>query len=322
MGIFYGLLAALLFGINPPLINKIKTKAIQQQICLAIAFFVFGLIVFFSLFETSIRDLTGENNFAVILLGLSTGVLFCLGMFFQYLSFSFLDSSKGFASCTASTLFFNALFSIVFFNEWATTNKLLLGISSLALIIAGAFMVNYKEKDKNEGVDVKQQSKKRFFIGILIVILCGACLALSIVLPKFLLNDNVAATTAFFLEGCGNLVSTIFLALVYGLYQHGRHKKDQSYEASPLFNKRSWLGLIPGFSNSLGSFVLILSNQYIGPAIGNSLSQICVSISTLIDLVIFKGYKNRTKKEIVFMVTGSIIVALGGVGIGFTGIVE
>lgn len=324
MGYFLGVLAACFFGINPSLIAKSKTTALQQQICSAVSFLFIATITFLICYQTSFGDLSAENSYQMVLLALLSGCAYCGSMFLQYFSFDFFGPTNGFALSTASILIFNGILSVIIFKDWSTAYQLGLGFSALALVIIGAFLLNFHEKtdsDKEkEKEDSKNSKKSRYIVGIFLVILEGLLMSVYFLLPKFLLNNETAPTTIFFFQSIGNIFATIIMSAVFAFIGYRKIKKGITTEKVVLINKNSLLGLIPGTSNTLGNLCLIYANMLVGTAIASSLSQTCVVISTLISFIILKEYKTKTKKETIAIIVGSLLVAIGGVAIGLTGL--
>ncbi|RAM12290.1 glucose transporter GlcU, partial [Listeria ivanovii] len=80
------------------------------------------------------------------------------------------------------------------------------------------------------------------------------------------------------------------------------------------FTKQTWLNMIPGVMWATGNLALLFSNKLVGIATGFSLSQMGVVIST-IGGILFLGEK-KTKKELVLVIIGVILVIVGGTMIG------
>lgn len=320
MGILFALFTALCFGINPTVIGKIKTKPVQQQIGTTFTLFIFSLIVFAFTFQTTKDNLTQGNVLKIILISIASGICMTFGQYLQYKSFSYLGTSNGFALSTASILVFNGILSVIIFKDWTTPYQLILGFSSILLIIVGAFMLSYKDKKKKvqEENVAHEEKKRKFIIGLIIIILEGLLFSGNILLPKFLLNDNVAPTTILLFQSIGGVIGALCFICFLIIYGNIKIKKDPNYNKEVIFDKRSFLSIIPGTIYSIANLSLIYANQLIGTAISNSLSQICVSISTLMSLFILKEYKTKTKKELILMISGAFVVALGGVLIGLT----
>lgn len=328
LGYLLSSLAALCYGANPTIIGKIKTKPYQQALSTIFMLFIVGILMFFINFQTSISYFNSPNITKIIVISTISGISYTFAQILQYKSFDYLGTSKGFAFSTASILVFNAIFSLILFKDWNTTSKLLLGFGSILVIIIGAFLLSFKEKKEGE---TKVINKKKFMIVIAIILIEGIIFAVNLLSPNLLFRESnilifgesmyvegLLPTSILIFQSSGSLISMIIYALIIHFKDNMKVKKDETYEKTVLLNKRNLLGLIPGLIQAIGNMSLVYANSLIGGAIANSLSQVCAAISTIFSLIFLKEYKGKTKKEITMMLVGSLLVAIGGVAIGFT----
>lgn len=333
LGFLLSLLAAFCYGINPTIIGKIKTKSYQQAIGTIFTLFIFGTIMFLINWNTSISNL---STFAttIIVISAFSGICYAIGQTLQYMSLEYLGTSKGFAFSTAFILIFNSIFSLILFNDWNTTSKLLLGFGSIAIIIVGAFVLAIKEKKEKveESEEIKKENKKKFIKGIIICLIEGIIFGLYLTTPSLLLKENtftifgfgpfyvegLAPTTILIFQSGGSLITILLIALFIHIKDNKKAKENNEYEKTILFNKRSLLAIIPGIFQSVGNLSLTYAAPMIGTAIANSMAQICAAFSTIFALLILKEYVGKTKKEVFYMILGSVLVAVGGISIGFT----
>ena len=82
------------------------------------------------------------------------------------------------------------------------------------------------------------------------------------------------------------------------------------------FDAVTFKNMIPGLVWACANIAMIYANKLNGVAIGFTLSQMAVVVSTIATLVILKEKKSH--KELVHTILGTIVVAIGGVMIGFT----
>lgn len=312
MGYLLGIIAAILWGLKPPTISLIKSKAIIIQLGTAIAVLLFSLIVFFCTYNTSINDLFSNNGHTIILYSFLSGLFWAIGQFFQFLCYVLLSTSIGFALSTATTLISNALLAVILFQDWKTPQQLILGFSALAIIIIGAIFTTYKKEKSNNKASVKN-----YILGILFAVIAGILFAFYSNLPRY--ATSVASPTSSLLpHGIGTFIGSIFAILIYYLIEFKKHKKDPSFEITSLKDIKLLYALIPGLLSSGANILLIYANTYIGSAIAYTLTQMAVIISTLISLFILKEYKNKTKREIIFILIGVVLILIGGILIGLT----
>ena len=324
MGYLYGITTALLFGINPSIIGKLKTKALQQQIATAIGYFFLSLIIFFVTFTQNMHDFQNGNVFKILSISFISGFFMGIGSFLQYKALNYLGTSNGFALSTASILVFNGIFSVLIFQDWKTIGALSLGFGSIFLIIFGAFLVSKAQSNAIEDLNAnsKTDKRKKMIIGIIIVILEGLAFSVNTLSPKFLLNDNVSPYTLILPQAVGYVIATFIIAVIIFFIGLSKKQKDPEYKNEVFFDKRTIPATIVGILGCAANLFLIFSNKEIGTAISNSLSQLCVSFSTVLALIILKEYKGKTKKEVILMVLGAFVVAMGGVAIGFTSLLN
>lgn len=308
-GIAVALVPALLWGINPTIVGKIKAKSIQQQLGTTLGTSVFALVVFLCTIEQSIADLQGD--FLVLLIPFLSGFFWSIGQLFQYQSFVALGTSTGFALGTGFNLILNALFSCLVFREWQTGLQYGLGFGAIAVIIVGCFLNSYRQ-------DKEKTKRSALLKGLLIIVVAGIFLTLYAVLPKMVTMKDVQGTSTLLPQALGMIVGTFFLVLVTALLERRKAKEDPQFERTHFFERRTLLSTIVGLSFGGANIGLIYANQMVGNAIGFTISQTCVAFSTLFSFLFLKDYKNKTKKELVLTILGVLLILGGCVMIGFT----
>ena len=307
-GIVVALIPALLWGINPTIVGKIKAKSIQQQLGTTLGASFFALVVFFCTMKQSINDLQGD--YLVLLIPFLSGFFWSIGQLFQYKSFLALGTSTGFALGTGLNLVLNALFSCLVFREWQTGLQYGLGFGAIAVIIVGCFLNSYT---------VKKEKKDRVTLlkGLLIVLVADVFLVLYADLPKMVTMKSVQGTSTLLPQAFGMIVGTFLLVLVTHLLERRKKKAEPEFEMTQFFEKKTWLSTIVGLSFGGANIGLIYANQMVGNAIGFTLSQTCVAFSTIFAFLFLKDYQNKTKKELILTILGVLLIVGGCVMIGF-----
>lgn len=317
MGYLFGCTAAFLWGLKPGSIKIINGKAIQVQFGTACGVLLFSIIVFFATFSTSYADLTSSLGLQIILYSFFSGACWAIGQFFQFYAYKLLSTSIGFALTTAFTLIFNAAFSVIVFKDWQTPFQLGLGFGAIFTIIIGSLLTIYRSKEtKTKSKDTK--NNLNLIIGIIVSIITGLFFMLYSGLLRFVTIQNVSTTSTLLPHGIGTFLGTMFAILIQYILEIKQHKKDDSYQITSLKDIKVVYSIIPGLLSSGGNFLMIITNSLIGSAVGFTLTQMAVVISTLISLFLLKEYKNKTKTEIIFTCIGAVIILAGGVMIGFT----
>ena len=83
-----------------------------------------------------------------------------------------------------------------------------------------------------------------------------------------------------------------------------------------MFGKKSWQNMLTGVFFALANITVLFSNQLNGVAVGWTLSQMNVIVSTLGRLWFL--HEARTHKEMKFTIIGLALVVIGAVMIGIT----
>jgi len=252
MGILLSLLTAVLYGVSPTFIGKVKTKPLQQIIGTCIGLFIVALITFAFTFKVTISDLQAGNVLPIVLISIASGMFLAFANFFQYKSYSYLGTSIGFALTTAAILVLNSVFSYIIFKSWQTPYQLGLGFSSLAIIIVGVFLISFKDKmnQPQESTDDKS-SKKKTIIGLIIILLSGIMFAAYMLTPSLLLVDNPYlqlnqrpdATTVLLFQSIGGLIGSLFIVIYVKIFEAIKSRKE-SFVLSTDSSKVSSSGLL------------------------------------------------------------------------------
>lgn len=282
MEILIALIPAVMWGINPTLVGKIGGKPIQQQLGTALGALVFAICVF--------AVMRPELTIPLIIGSVVSGAFWSLGQLLQYKSYQILGTSKAFAISTGLNLVFNSLFGVIVFGEWNTSAKLILGFGALAVIIAGAAMTAFSEN--------KEESNLK--IGLIVLIVAAIGFTAYSCAPRFVEAGGVEAV---FPQAIGMMLGSLILSL----FEPKEIKK---------FDKVTFKNMVPGLSWAIANIGLIYANLLNGVAIGFTISQMCVAISTVCSLLILK--EKKSKKELKHIIIGVVLVTIGCIMIGFT----
>lgn len=318
MGYLYGCLSAFLWGLKPSTIKKINSNVIVVQLGTGIGVLLFSIIVFLCTFNQSYTDLTSQLGYKIFLFSFFSGLCWAVGQFFQFYAYKLLSTSIGFGLTTATTLIANALFSVIVFKDWTTTYQLSLGFSAIFVIILGSLLTIYKSKNTEIKNIENTKSKKDYIIGIIVSLITCIFFMLYSGLLRFVTIENVSSTSTLLPHGIGTFVGTILAILFIIIFQYFKHKKDKTYDVMSLKDIKVIYSIIPGLLSSGGNFLMIITNSLLGSAIGFTLTQMAVVISTIISLFILKEYKEKTKLENILTVIGILVILSGGIMIGFT----
>lgn len=176
------------------------------------------------------------------------------------------------------------------FREWTTVSQWLLGVGALILIVIGIAMTAYQERH-DQGSNVKK--------GLLYLLISSLGFVAYASFP-----------TAFHLGGWDMVFPqtvAIFVAMIILC----------SFEKRPqLFATKTWQNMATGVCFAIANLGIIFSNEINGVAVGYTMSQLNVIISTLGGLWIL--HEAKTPKEVKMIIAGVILVVAGGIMIGVT----
>lgn len=287
LNLLIGLFPALMWGILPIILTKIGGQPIHQMMGTTLGALVVALIIF--VFTHSQVHFT----WSIVILCFISGLFWSVGQMNQYRAFNIIGVSQTMPLSTGLNLISNSLFGVIIFGEWATTTKLILGFSAIVVIILGVSFTSYQEERSRK--ETKQLKK-----GIWILLLSTVGYVGYATLPNFTHGNG---WTTFLPQVSGMVVGT----LIHTLFE----PKERE-----ILKKESWLNLISGMLFSLGALGYLISLQLNGVAIGYTLSQMGVVLSTIGGILFLHEKKNH--KEMGFVILGLILICAGGVLIGLT----
>ncbi|EIE3484168.1 GRP family sugar transporter [Listeria monocytogenes] len=281
MNIVIALIPAVMWGIMPLVVSKIGGKQRQQIIGTTFGALAFAIGVF--IFTNP------EYTATIIIASFISGAFWSLGQMNQFRAFTQVGVSKTMPLSTGMQLVGTSLFGVFAFHEWGTTSKLVLGFSALALIIIGIFLTSYQQhKDENSGQNMKK--------GIITLLISSVGYVGYVVITRWF---DISGWDAILPQAIGMVVAGLLFSI----------KSEEKR-----FTKQTWLNMIPGVMWATGNLALLFSNKLVGIATGFSLSQMGVVIST-IGGILFLGEK-KTKKELILVIIGVVLVIIGGTMIG------
>lgn len=219
-----------------------------------------------------------------------SGIGFCIGIILQVKSFSLVGVSMTMPVSVGEQLVGTALIGAVCFHEWTNFTQWLLGIGALILIIGGIALTAYQE-EQDKGSNIKK--------GMLYLLVSSLGFVAYASFP-----------TAFHLSGW-DVVFPQAVAIFIAMIILCSFEKDNQ-----LWGIKTWQNMATGVCFAIANLGIIFSNQINGVAVGYTISQLNVIISTLGGLWIL--HEAKTPKEVRFIISGLILVVAGGVMIGIT----
>lgn len=281
VGILLALIPALCWGSIVLVSVKLGGDAFSQTLGITIGALLFSIILYF-IVHPVLTTLT-------IAIGILSGIFWAVGQRNQLGTVEYLGVSKTVPLSTGMQLVATSLVGVIVFKEWTTRNVIIIGMTAIILIIVGVlFTVIRDKKDK----ETKKVVKKGY---ILLLISTAGFLAYVIIVRWFHLDG----WSVILPQAIGMLLGALLLTF--------RHRP---------FNRYAMHNIVTGILWAAGNLGLLLALPKIGVATSFSLSQTGIIISTLGG--VFLLHEKKSKRQMVFVIAGCILVIAGGILLGFT----
>ncbi|MDN4527480.1 GRP family sugar transporter [Fictibacillus fluitans] len=281
MGILLAVVTAVCWGSIVLVSQKLGGDSYSQTLGMTLGALVFSVITFFIV--------SPDINTFVLTIGVISGALWVVGQRFQFASVDHLGVSKAVPLSTGMQLFGTTLFGVLVFHEWKTKTEIIIGIIAIVVIILGAVFTSIKDKSNENGGG---STKK----GLLILLLSTAGYVGYVVIVNWF---KIGGWEAILPQAVGMFVGGLLL----------------TFTGKP-FNKFALRNIVTGLIWSAGNITLLLSLPKIGVATSFSLSQTGIIISTLGGIFILK--EKKSKRQVIFVIAGCLLIIAGGVMLGFT----
>ncbi|MDN6733258.1 MAG: GRP family sugar transporter [Tetragenococcus koreensis] len=277
---------ALMWGLQPLVMQKIGGKATNQQMGMSMGTLLFsvGVLLFHQ---------PTEWNTNLIIASLLCGIFWSFGQINQIKSFHIIGVSRAMPISTGTQLLGTTLVGVLYFREWTQAMQFVLGISALVLIVAGVAFTAFQEKEEKIGSEINMKR------GMTILIVSSAGFVLYAVIPRI---ADINGWDAVFPQAIGMFIGSILFC---------------SFEKRPeIFGRKSFQNILTGLFFAVANVTIMLSNEANGVALGFTLSQMNVVVSTVGGLVVL--HETKTSKELKYTLGGLILVLAGGILIGMT----
>lgn len=288
--VIIGLIPALAWGFQGIVMQKLGGRPVNKQMGIALVALFFALIV------VIIRPPAWTS---ALLIGASlNGLAWSVGQFYQIKAFEVIGLARAMPVSTGMQLVGTSLVGILGFGEWRYGWQFYLGIPALALIIGGVFMTTYQEHRATGGVNMAR--------GMFLLVVSSVGFV-----------TYASAGKIFHIEGW-DVLGPQALMMFAGtwLLSSLTSRRNELVEELRLFGRKTRLNMLTGILFTIANITMLISVQRNGLAVGWTLSQMNVIISTVGGLLLLKEHK--TRKELVFVLSGLVMVAVGGVLIGAT----
>lgn len=279
-GFLYALIPALTWGSLVLVSEKLGGNSYNQTLGITIGSLLFAIVMSF------INP--PEWNTLIWIVGIISGIGWAFGQLFQFNSVKEMGVSKTVPISTGLQILGNTVFAVVVFKEWNTTSTIILGVVAIIFLLAGVLLTsNGDSKGKNEG------SMKK---GIVYLIISTAGYVSYVIVVRWF---DIDGWSAILPQAIGMFIAAFLLSI----------------KQKP-FNKYAGRNILTGIMWATGNIGLLLANPKVGVAIAFSFSQMGIVISTLGG--IFLLGEKKSKKQMMYVIVGCILVIAGGVMIGFT----
>ncbi len=279
------LIPALAWGSIGLISGKLGGNANQQTLGMTWGALLFAIVMTI----VAPGNFLANNNWQLWVAGILSGLFWSLGQNQQFHAMKAVGVSKTVPISTGAQLVTNALAGIFLFHEWTTTRQLSLGSLALVILVVGAVLTALRDKSANSSEQNEDWKKGTTalvlstagYLGYTVVVNLLKVDAQAMVLPQAL---GMVAGASMFALG-----------------------KDA-------FKKESFKNIITGLVWGTGNLCMFQATAMIGLAVSFSLSQTGIVISTFGSILLLGEHK--TKKEMVYVTVGSLMVIIGGVMLG------
>lgn len=283
MSILIALIPAIAWGSIGLVSGKLGGNAYQQTVGMTIGALIFSLGAF--IVYRPVLDVK------VFIVGLASGLLWSVGQGQQFQSMQVMGVSRTVPMSTGMQLVANTLAGALLFHEWQSGRDITLGLLALVILVLGATLTSRNDPASKIAATENVELGRGFrillvstigYLGYTIVVDWGNVNAIAVILP----------------QAIGMLLGGIIMSW-------GHNVRD----------KATVKNILTGLMWGAGNVFMFLSIPKVGLAVAYSLSQCGIIISTLGS--IFLLGEKKTKRELVYVTLGCILVIAGGILLGY-----
>ncbi len=283
MAILIALIPAIAWGSIGLVSGKLGGNAYQQTLGMTVGAFLFGIGTL--IFAHPVID---TNTW---IFGIVSGLFWALGQANQFRSMKFVGVSMAVPVSTGLQLVANALAGALLFHEWKTGHDVSLGLLAVVVLIVGATLTSHRDK-VDAGAAVNTNFNMPQGVQALIISTIGYA-GYTIVYTW----AGLDATAVVLPQSIGMLIGAILFA--------AKHEPIAKATAKNIITGLFW---------GVGNIFMLMATKEVGLAVAFSLSQMGIVISTF-GSIFFLG-EHKTRREMVYVTVGSLLVIAGGVIFG------
>ena len=282
MDLVIAMVPMLAFGSIGLISGKIGGSANQQTLGMTVGAFILALGAFF-IFQPVI-------DLRTLVIGGISGLLWAIGQKGQFTAMQYMGVSVTLPLSTGMQLILNTVAGALLFGEWRTTLQYALGLLALSALVLGSYLTS-----KQDVTPANQNKMPNFGKGFRALLVSTAGFGLFTILITW---AQISAEAIILPQSIGMMIGAFGLS--FGTITYTK-----------VILKNSLSGIFWG----IGNICMLMSIQSIGLAVGFSLSQMGIIISTLGGIFILK--EQKTKRELVHVILGCLLVLTGGIVLGY-----
>ncbi|KAF1299210.1 glucose transporter GlcU [Enterococcus sp. JM4C] len=284
MDIFVALAPMALWGLIGLVSGKVGGDANQQTLGMTIGAFLFSVV--------TVLFLQPTLNSWILLVGFLPGLFWSVGQNGQFHAMKHLGVSVGQPLSTGMQLILNTVAGVVLFHEWTKSKDYILGIAALLLLLVGAYLTARQDDDGRPKTDQKMLNFSKGFRSLFFSTIGYGLYTISITWA------DIDPAAVILPQSAGMLVGASMLTV-----------------RKVSINRFVWKNMSSGLLWGAGNVCMLLTLQKVGLAVSFSLSQMGIIISTLGG--IFLLGETKTKKEMTYVISGCLLVIIGGILLGY-----
>lgn len=287
MQILIALIPALAWGSIGLISGKLGGTPTQQTLGMTTGAVIFGILTW-AIYQPTMTS-------KVWIAGLISGLFWAVGQSQQFTSMKAIGISKTVPLSTGLQLAGNALAGVILFHEWKTGHMIWVGSTAVIVLIVGAVMTSLRDR---ANVSDKDSGHDNFSAGARAITISTSGYVMYTIVVNY---ANVNAKAVVLPQAVGMLLGAIIFTMI-------------SKSTSDFREKASYKNILTGVVWGIGNLFMFLSIPAVGLAISYSLAQSGIIISTFGS--IFLLGERKTKKEMVYVILGSILVIIGSALLG------
>ncbi|MDR2660995.1 MAG: GRP family sugar transporter [Lactobacillaceae bacterium] len=312
IGLFLlALFPGLFWGSISLLNSKLGGTAAQQTLGMTVGALVFGWVVTFA-YVLPNHIYFGSK---IWILGIISGLFWAVGTAGQFAANKILGVSVSIPISVTFQLVFNALAAAIILGEWTTAKKWIVGLLSIALIVAGALLISAKSKAQKQAGETLSGLIK----GVSILFISNFGYVLYFMFPNLMHKNGFISESIYNAKnGIGYMTSVVgpqsigqvigALLIVIFIFK----------EKELIFKTPTAKNILVGLSWGIGNLFMYIasSNPKIGQAVASTLPQWGVILSAFGGVYLLHEHKD--KSQMVKILIGSLLIVAGAFLIGLS----